>query len=196
MFQQCKLVHEDFSEYNLLYFEGIIYVIDVSQSVEMGHPRALEFLRLDIANTNAFFKRKDLDVMSLVQAFRFVVSKDFGCEDESMDFDFDRIWNDMITSKEQQTFESSVEADMGERVFMKSFIPTSLSQVVDIEKESLRIAKNQDRQLSHIMTGMDVVPSKEAAGKLDERAGAELLNDCDIVREGDETRRRRRERGR
>eukprot|EP00758_Cryptobia_borreli_P017999 Tbor_TRINITY_DN6299_c0_g1::TRINITY_DN6299_c0_g1_i1::g.1751::m.1751/K07178/RIOK1; RIO kinase 1 len=34
MFQLCKLVHGDLSEYNLLFFNGRVYIIDVSQSVE------------------------------------------------------------------------------------------------------------------------------------------------------------------
>ena len=38
MYNKCHLVHADFSEYNLLYQKGIVYVIDVSQSVEHDHP--------------------------------------------------------------------------------------------------------------------------------------------------------------
>jgi serine/threonine-protein kinase RIO1 len=33
MYQRCKLVHGDLSEYNMLYFKGTLYIIDVSQSV-------------------------------------------------------------------------------------------------------------------------------------------------------------------
>ena len=56
----CRLVHADFSEYNLLYFKEEVYVIDVSQSVEHDHPMALEFLRRDCSNINEFFKKKGL----------------------------------------------------------------------------------------------------------------------------------------
>lgn len=45
MFHECHLVHADLSEYNLLYHEGRIVFIDVSQSVEHEHPNALVFLR-------------------------------------------------------------------------------------------------------------------------------------------------------
>jgi serine/threonine-protein kinase RIO1 len=31
MFQVCRLVHADLSEYNILYFEGRLAIIDVSQ---------------------------------------------------------------------------------------------------------------------------------------------------------------------
>ena len=45
LFQTCKLVHADLSEYNILYWKGEIFIIDVSQSVDLDHPKALDFLR-------------------------------------------------------------------------------------------------------------------------------------------------------
>ncbi|KAJ1479697.1 RIO1 family-domain-containing protein, partial [Baffinella frigidus] len=45
LFQACKLIHGDLSEYNLLYYEGRVIVIDVSQSVSPDHPEALTFLQ-------------------------------------------------------------------------------------------------------------------------------------------------------
>ena len=91
MFQECKLIHGDFSEYNLLYFEDIIYVIDVSQAVEIDHPRALEFLRLDLQNINNFFKRKGLLTMTLIQAFKFVVDTSFLSTDIAMNNALEKI---------------------------------------------------------------------------------------------------------
>ena len=35
MYQKCRLVHGDLSEYNLLYYKKDIWIIDVSQSVEI-----------------------------------------------------------------------------------------------------------------------------------------------------------------
>jgi RIO kinase 1 len=64
MYQMCRLVHADFSEYNLLYYKGEVWVIDVSQSVEHDHPMALDFLRRDCGNINDFFKRKGLAVLN------------------------------------------------------------------------------------------------------------------------------------
>lgn len=55
MAQECGLVHADMSEYNLLYWDGKVYVIDVSQSVERDHPNASEFLRMDAHNVNRYF---------------------------------------------------------------------------------------------------------------------------------------------
>ena len=72
MFQEAKLVHADLSEFNMLYHEGKVYFIDVSQSVEMDHPNALEFLRKDCNNVNEFFRRKNVAVLTLKGLFDFV----------------------------------------------------------------------------------------------------------------------------
>lgn len=58
MYQECRLVHADLSEYNSIVHENKLYIIDVSQSVEPEHPMALDFLRMDIKNVNDFFKKK------------------------------------------------------------------------------------------------------------------------------------------
>lgn len=50
LYHNCKLVHADLSEYNILYHQGSLVIIDVSQSVEHDHPMALEFLRIDCTN--------------------------------------------------------------------------------------------------------------------------------------------------
>lgn len=55
MFQVSNLVHADLSEYNLLWFEDSLYVIDVSQAVELDHPMALDFLRRDCSIMIDFF---------------------------------------------------------------------------------------------------------------------------------------------
>ena len=54
MYQEWKMVHGDLSEYNLLYFNDLVYVIDVSQSVEQDHPMSLDFLRRDWVNVNDY----------------------------------------------------------------------------------------------------------------------------------------------
>lgn len=43
MYNVTKLVHADISEFNILYHNGSVVIIDVSQSVEQEHPKAFEF---------------------------------------------------------------------------------------------------------------------------------------------------------
>ncbi len=57
MYQKCRLVHGDLSEYNLLYYKKDIWIIDVSQSVEIDHPNALHFLRSDCKNVTDYFSK-------------------------------------------------------------------------------------------------------------------------------------------
>lgn len=57
MVQECKLVHGDFSEFNLLHYDGHVFVIDVSQSVEFDHPMALDFLKRDCINVTRYFEK-------------------------------------------------------------------------------------------------------------------------------------------
>lgn len=73
MYHECRLVHADLSEYNILYHEGHLWIIDVSQSVEHDHPRAFDFLREDLSHVDAYFGKRGVPVLGLRKTFHFVV---------------------------------------------------------------------------------------------------------------------------
>lgn len=141
MFQRCRLVHGDFSEYNLLWHNQQVYVIDVSQSVESDHPSALDFLRKDVSNVNDFFEKTgNLNVMSTRQLFEFITSTIIDDTDDSeskaMDDLMDKVDRhiDKFASasiSEQKEWKQKV--DMDEAVFMSQFLPRSLNQVAEID---------------------------------------------------------------
>lgn len=72
MYNKSKLVHADLSEYNMLYYNGMVYIIDVSQSVEHDHPQALNFLRMDCTNITTYFRKKGVATMTIKELFDFI----------------------------------------------------------------------------------------------------------------------------
>jgi RIO kinase 1 len=133
-------VHGDFSEYNLLWHDNQVYVIDVSQSVETDHPAALDFLRKDASNVNDFFgKVGKLDVMNTRQLFDFITTVIDDNEDAEMDY-IDKAMKDVQESQkvlssqsEQERRKNEQQDAVDEAVFMSSFLPRSLNQVADYD---------------------------------------------------------------
>jgi RIO kinase 1 len=60
--RRSKLVHADFSEYNLLFWDGRVVVIDVGQAVPLDHPRSDEWFRRDVSTIARYFRRLGLDI--------------------------------------------------------------------------------------------------------------------------------------
>lgn len=94
LYQKCKLVHGDLSEYNILYFEGHLYIIDVSQSVDLDHPSALDFLREDCVHVSDFFKKGGVAVMSVKELLDFVL--DPSISDDAVDEYLEKIQQNIL----------------------------------------------------------------------------------------------------
>ena len=58
IWQTCDLVHADFSEYNILWRQGVPWVIDAGQAVTTRHPSAREFLVRDVTRLTEWAGRK------------------------------------------------------------------------------------------------------------------------------------------
>ncbi len=56
------LVHGDLSEYNILFWRKLPYIIDVGQAVTLDHPNAEEWLGRDIRNMTRYFRRIGVNV--------------------------------------------------------------------------------------------------------------------------------------
>lgn len=69
MYQKAHLIHADFSEYNLIYHNDEVYVIDVSQSMDINQENSNSFLVMDLCNCNEFFSKKIPQVKSEVELF-------------------------------------------------------------------------------------------------------------------------------
>lgn len=130
LFTVCKLVHSDLSEFNLLYNDSKIYVIDVSQSVESEHPMALEFLRKDCTNINDFFRKKSIPTMTTKELFDFIT--DPNINDQNIDRYLERA-QQIASERTSQELEELLKVD--EEVFKKVYIPQRLEEVVDFEND-------------------------------------------------------------
>ncbi len=61
LYCDAKIVHGDFSEYNVLLTDEPV-IIDMSQSLDIRHKMSHELLKKDIENLNKFFEKIGIDV--------------------------------------------------------------------------------------------------------------------------------------
>lgn len=125
IYNKCKLVHADLSEFNLLYHEGKVVVIDVSQSVEHDHPHALEFLRKDCTNITEFFNKKGVSTMTVRELFTFIT--DPNIKDNDMERHLERI-SEFIANRDIAT-DLTEQEKIDEEVFKLAYIPKRLDEV-------------------------------------------------------------------
>ena len=62
LYKEAKLVHGDFSEYNIFKTENGLLLFDLGSAVDLKHPNAIEFLKRDINNISKFFVKRGLTV--------------------------------------------------------------------------------------------------------------------------------------
>ncbi|CAH8303611.1 unnamed protein product [Eruca vesicaria subsp. sativa] len=163
LYQKCKLVHGDLSEYNnILYFEGHLYIIDVSQSVDLDHPLTLNFLREDCDHVSVsflcidriFFKKHGVAVMTIRELFDFIVVPTIS--DEDVDSYLEELYVRMLYNH-LILLVGYVE---------QSYIPKSLDAVKNPEADVEKITSGRDTgdMLYQTITGL-----KDPLPKLDEQ---------------------------
>jgi len=62
LYNELNMVHGDLSEFNILIAEGYPYLIDVSQSLLLDHPKAEELLERDINNLVRYFGTNGVEI--------------------------------------------------------------------------------------------------------------------------------------
>lgn len=124
MYNLCKLVHADLSEFNLLYHERRIVVIDVSQSVEHDHPHSLEFLRKDCTNISEFFRKRGVATMTVRELFEFVTNPRIA------EADVEAYLEAMSQRLAERDLNDLTEQEkIDEEVFKSAYIPKRLDEV-------------------------------------------------------------------
>ncbi|KAG8694068.1 protein kinase rio1 [Ceratobasidium sp. 395] len=185
------LVHADLSEYNILYHDAHLYIIDVSQSVEHDHPSAFDFLRNDIQNVEAFFGGA-VHTLGPRRAFEFITKENInqgqGEEFAALESVLQR-WLDeepepakesrpvgdqqaapAFSQPETQKDRASARSEeQDDAVFLKSYIPRTLNDVYDPERDIARLQRGEGKDLIYgDLTGVVQVNEGTAADKREE----------------------------
>ncbi|KAJ8501914.1 hypothetical protein ONZ51_g324 [Trametes cubensis] len=221
MFIECRLVHADLSEYNILYHidhaippepaqsedrasaeraaeassaepladgaaraaedqpaphaaRGHLWIIDVSQSVEHDHPHAFDFLRADLRNIEDFFSKRGVHTVGLRRSFEFI-TRDRAAE-EAHDEALLREWMetpDDIDHDARTDGEASADGTRDtaheDEVFMRSYIPRTLNEVYDPERDVDVLTRGEGEKLIYKDTIGIVAPS-QSKREMDEAA--------------------------
>ena len=160
MYQDCRLVHADFSEYNILYHGGHAHIIDVSQSVDLDHPRCLDFLREDLLHLGQFFAKNGVAVPTVREMFDFVT--DPAVTEQNVDACLEALNESAVArgvrrgrgdgGEGASEVGASTGAGMGsakgaraaddgmvDEVFQQAFIPKRLDEVDTFERDQRRL---------------------------------------------------------
>ena len=171
MYHECKLVHADLSEYNILYHDSHLYIIDVSQSVEHDHPHAFDFLRSDVKNAEEYFGRRGVTTLGLRRCFEFTTREAFEAKGEAglPDSEVLKLWLEKppldatSTTAEGQGDEDrertiGFDAQQEDAVFLKSYIPRTLNEVYDPERDLEAVKKGAKTIYSNTIGIVDPKP--------------------------------------
>ncbi|XP_047993715.1 serine/threonine-protein kinase RIO1 [Leguminivora glycinivorella] len=172
LFNICKLVHADLSEYNLLYHKGNVVVIDVSQSVEHDHPHAFEFLRKDCTNISDFFRKNGVATLTVKELFDFIT--DSAINEGNLEDCLEKLSEKASTRKfEEMTAQEQVE----EEAFKNIYIPKRLTEVINYERDINKAKKGDTEDLAY----------KKIAGFNEDLSTVnkpEILEECDFSGRG------------
>lgn len=183
LYQTCRLVHADLSEYNVLYHEDKLWLIDVSQSVEHDHPRSLEFLRMDITNVGDFFRRKGVNVLSEKTTFGFVTAANGSVEPAAIADALQSLYE----TRPDEDAEEDAQAEVDTEVFRNQYIPQTLEQVYDIERDVGEVAKGgQDNLVYRDLLAEKLAPEAPIEEGRDNAEASDQDEQASSADDGDE----------
>ncbi|XP_036326864.1 serine/threonine-protein kinase RIO1 [Rhagoletis pomonella] len=142
IYNKCKLVHADLSEFNILLQDGQLIIIDVSQSVEHDHPHAFDFLRKDCANISDFFRKRSVATMTVKELFDFIT--DQSITEENMEACLERI-SEQIKDRDFEAITAQEKID--EAVWQNTYIPKRLDEVRHFERDVDKAKKGVKQDL-------------------------------------------------
>ncbi|KAI0822312.1 RIO1 family-domain-containing protein [Trametes gibbosa] len=132
---------------------GHLWIIDVSQSVEQDHPHAFDFLRADLRNVEEFFSRRGVPTIGLRRTFEFITRDRPADSVGAAEAGEEKLLREWMETPEANSKDSNAdtpssalmnrdEKENGTRdaahedeVFMRSYIPRTLNEVFDPERD-------------------------------------------------------------
>ena len=123
-----------------------LVLIDVSQSVDLDHPKALDFLREDCRHVNDFFRRAGgVAVLTGRELFDFVVDPTLAAAPAAEDAAAKAsgratraeaaALSALMEAAASRPLERGAEAEVAEAVFHQAFIPRRLDEVAHYERD-------------------------------------------------------------
>jgi RIO kinase 1 len=74
LYKDIRLIHGDFSEYNLFKTKKGLIMFDLGSAVDIRHPNSEDFLKRDINNITNFFVKRGLTVENPSDVFDMVIN--------------------------------------------------------------------------------------------------------------------------
>ncbi|BFF97321.1 serine/threonine-protein kinase RIO1 [Drosophila madeirensis] len=142
IYNQCRLVHADLSEFNILMQDGQLVIIDVSQSVEHDHPHAFDFLRKDCTNISEFFRKKSVATMTVKELFDFITDQTI--TEENMEQCLESI-SERIKDRDFDAITAQERID--EAVWQNTYIPKRLDEVRHFERDVAKAKQGVQQNL-------------------------------------------------
>ncbi|CAG8466422.1 9646_t:CDS:10 [Acaulospora colombiana] len=117
----------------------------------------------DCTNITEYFRKKGVRVMNVRELFDFITDINIGMEDDKIEAELDKIQERLVFQSlaESLTDEQLQKEQVEEEVFKRSYIPRTLDEVIDAEKDVMRIAQGEGEGLIYRkLTGLAVEAKK------------------------------------
>lgn len=192
MYQICRLVHADLSEYNTVMHRGKLYIIDVSQSVEPEHPLSLDFLRMDIKNVNGYFAKLNVPIFPERVIFQFVISEHL----DKFSKDYNSVEDLIKYVNENLPIKNTKNDEAEDEVFRSLYLVRNLEGLEERDFDRFTegkfdllkslIAQDHQRNLISTVNSEDIDHDIERETNLDETGNEETSQDSDEIEEEEE----------
>src|SRR6266436_6614802 len=165
----------DQSVYASLYFDLILNIRKLFHQCKLvhDHPSAFDFLRSDIKNVEDFFARMGVRCLGLRRCFEFIVKEKLDTTETLNDEDVLKQWLELTASEapsgnDDATKTASGQSAHEDTVFKQSYIPRTLGELYDPEREVAALSLNNWQKPIYADTIELVRPAKRDPGEADD----------------------------